>query len=98
VSPATPIDAGLRRLHAGERDATRQLTSISDRLGYLGFLQWYQSRSIRLKENWGAQWDFFVESLRERLLSDRSLPVLAARDRDAVLLYAEPRIRISTSH
>lgn len=72
--------------------ASRQLASISERLGYGDFLAWYQSRSVQLEKLWEGKWELFVNSLRERLLSDRGLPILAAIDRDAALLYAELRI------
>lgn len=72
--------------------AARQLTSISKRLGYSCFLDWYKSRSYLLQTKWGERWEFFADSLRARLLSDRALPALAVEDPDAVLLYAELRI------
>jgi hypothetical protein len=72
--------------------AIRQLTSISERLGYHDLLDWYRSRSIELALTWEQHWSLFTNALRNRLLTDRALPVLARQDRDAVLLYAELRI------
>jgi hypothetical protein len=73
-------------------EATRQLASISKKLGYADFLHWFKSRSFHLESSYRQNWLLFVDSLRERLLSDSALPALAVLDRDAVLLYAELRI------
>ena len=76
--------------------ATRQLYSVADRLGYFRFFNWYRDRSDTLQAKWPAEWDHFARALRQRLLTDAALPILAAKDPDATLLYSELRIERNT--
>jgi hypothetical protein len=73
-------------------ETTRQLFSIADRLGYERFYDWFREQYKSLQAKWPVQWQLFVRTLRERLLSDTALPEIAAMDPDAVLLYAALRV------
>ena len=73
-------------------ETARQLISVTERLGYRRFFNWFQERSKTLRAKWPVQWELFVRSLKERLLTDSVLPAIAELDPDAVLLYAELRV------
>jgi hypothetical protein len=81
---------------ANRAQTTRQLYSVADRLGYYRFLDWYRERYESLQERWPREWELFVRALKERLLTDAALPILAEKDPDAALVYAEVRFERNT--